>query len=158
MLVLAVKKKRSEWLAVQYTALRQRNQGFHGHYQLVAIVLDLGKSLSWISGLICYVDTGSALHYTVTSKRPRAHFPGPLWEGGRPIESQLPGSAPDCLHAGIHPSTNPAQEYPLTRVRSCPISLDERLRYRFHFLGRMSGPIGTRFHNFGQLCNFNYWL
>ena len=28
MLVLAVEKKRSEWLAVQYNALRQRNQGF----------------------------------------------------------------------------------------------------------------------------------
>ena len=78
MLVLAVEKKRSEWLAVQYTALRQRNRGFHGHYQLVGIVLDLGKSLSWISGLICYVDTGSGPHCTVTSKRPCARFPGPL--------------------------------------------------------------------------------
>ena len=53
-----------------------------------------------------------------------------------PIESQLPGSAPDFL-----------AEY------SCPKSWYKRLRHKFQFHARTSGPKGTTYHNFGQLCN-----
>ena len=50
MLVLALEKRRSEWLALQYTALRHRERDFHGHFWLVGIVFDLGKwFLAWFT-------------------------------------------------------------------------------------------------------------
>ena len=50
MLVLALEKRMSEWLALQYTALRQRERDFHGHFRLVGIVFDLGKwFLAWFT-------------------------------------------------------------------------------------------------------------